>query len=897
MTRRGSRTFAALMRAFPRPFRDAYGSDMAAAFDDRLAAAQRRGAAAVAGLWVRTALDLAAAGAAERRHSSLIADNVALPYARRGHLMKGWLQDVRYALRRLRREPGYALFVIATLTLGLGANVAVFSIVDSVLLHALPYDRSDRLVTIWGRFLPESGFDFPQFPLSNPEFLDYQRDSRTIDKAGAFQTLSATIGAAGEEPERTSAAVVTPSVFEVLRVKPARGRLFTADDRPGPDGVVILSDGLWRRRFGGREDIVGQRITVNGTSRTVVGVMPRTFDYPEGTTMWSPLYLDPANPGNRQGHSTSAIARLKDEATFESAVSEMAVLMQGWKQQYPAIHTGHFLYLTPMLDDTVGDIRPVLRVLLAATAFLFLIVCANVASLVLARAERQAREVAIRAALGSGRWRLVRLAAVESGILALVAGVIGAGIAVAVISWVRTAEGVSMPRVAEITVGWRVWLFTAAISVVAACLLGVLPALRSRATRLASALRLDTRTSTAGRTWLRRSLVALEVALAVVMVVGATLMVRSFNRLLSTDAGFKTDSTLLANINLPRPAYADDLKADAFFDTVIDRLSRLPGVRIATATSTVPLVNGVGVWDFRIEGRPAPAAGQPAWNAPPSFVRAGFFEALQTPMIRGRSFTAEDRFGQEPVAIISQRFAQKFFPDEEPIGRRIAVTGDNNEFARIVGISGDVRDRGLDEDARPMYYLPQAQTRQTIKSAMRQMTIVLKAEGDASALGAPLRAAIKDVDPALAVFGIRTYDDAVGSSVAQRRVTTSLLALFAAFGLVLGVVGVYGVLAYTVAEQTQELGLRRALGAPGSSLIRLVLVQGLVPAVIGIVVGAGVALAASESLRTLLFGISPTDVTTYVGVSVIVLAAAVLACLLPTRRALRVSPLTALRGL
>ena len=896
MTRLGARAFALLLRAFPRSFRDAYGSDMAAAFDDRLAAARGRGADAVAGLWFRTAINVMAAGVAERHRSSLTAESIARPYARRGDLMKGWLQDVRYAWRRLRREPGYALFVTATLTLGIGANVAVFSIVDSVLLHALPYDRSDRLVAIWGRFLPESGFDFPQFPLSNPEYLDYARDNRTMEKVGALEQTNMTIGAAGEDPERTTGSVVTPSVFEVLRAVPARGRLFTAADRPGPNGVVILSDGLWRRRFGGREDLIGSQITINGTPRTVVGVMPKTFNFPEGATIWTPFYIDPANPGGRSSHNATAIGRLKDGVTLQAAESEMAVMMQGWRQQYPTVHNGHFLYLISMLEDAVGDVRPVLAVLLGATGFLFLIVCANVASLVLARAERRAREVAIRSALGSGRWRLVRLAALESGLLAVVAGALGAVLAAFVISWVRTAEGVSLPRLAEIGVGWRVWAFTAAVSMLAACLLGVMPALRSRATRLASALRLDTRTSTgAGRTWARRSLVTLEVALAVVLVVGASLMVQSFSRLIATDAGFKTDGTLLANISLPRPAYADDARAEAFFDNALEQLARIPGVTLATATTTVPLVNGIGVWDFDIEGRTKPGPGQPAWNAPPSFVRAGFFEAMRTPIVRGRSFTAADRAGAEPVAIVSQQFAQKFFAEDDALGRRIRIG--NNPYARIVGISGDVRDRDLGDAPRPMYYLAQAQTRQTIKSAMRQMTFVLRSDGDPTALGAPLRAVIKGIDPALALSGIRTYDDAVGSSVAQRRVTASLLALFAVFGLALGLVGVYGVLAYTVAEQTQELGIRRALGAPGGSLVRLMLVQGLLPAVAGIVVGVGAALAASRLLGSQLFGISPTDATTYLVVVGVVLVAAVGACLLPTRRALRVSPLTALRGL
>jgi predicted permease len=400
VTATSRRLLAALLFAFPRPFRDEYGADMEACFADRLAVVRRQGRRAVARLWLRTAANLVMAGCAERRRSSFL----SMPAASEGHPMTGWTQDLRYALRRLRQEPGYTAFVVLTLALGLAANVAVFSVVNGVLWTALPFPDSGRLVAIYGRFLPESGFDFPQFSLSNPELLDYGTENRTMAAVGGWQSVTVTVGGSGEEPERVPAVNATPGLFSVLRVPPYMGRVLGDGDREsGPASVALLSHGFWKRRFGARADIVGQPIVINGTPRTVVGVMPGTFDFPAGVQVWLPMYIDPASPGNRQGHSTDAIGRLADGVGIEQASREMDVLMAGWKGRFPAIHTGHFLYLAPLLEDTIGDVRPALSVLLAATGLLLLIVCANVASLVLARAERRAREAAIRSALGSGR--------------------------------------------------------------------------------------------------------------------------------------------------------------------------------------------------------------------------------------------------------------------------------------------------------------------------------------------------------------------------------------------------------------------------------------------------------------------------------------------------------------
>jgi putative ABC transport system permease protein len=836
-------------------------------------------------------------GMAERWRSSLTLHQPGPP-PRRGAFMAGWTQDLRFAIRRLRREPIYALFVVLTLALGIGANVAVFSVVNGVLIRALPFPDSDRLVAIWSRFLPESGFDFPQFDLSVPELVDYQQENRTMAGVGGWQTGTANVGSAGEEPERVRAAAVTPGLFNVLKVPPALGRIFGDGDRQtGPDAVVILSHAFWQRRFAGRQDIVGQSVVVNGTPRTIVGVMPRSFEFPSGTLIWTPLVIDPADLGSRQAHSFSAIARLADNVTYETARQEMDVLMRGWRDRFPSIHSGHFLYLTPLLEDRVGSVKPILLVVLAATAFLLLIGCANVASLVLARAETRAREAAIRSALGSGRWRLARLSILESGVLALAGGVAGGLLAAAAVSWLQRAEGVALPRLSEVVVDARVWIFTAAISVVAACLLGVLPALRLGATRMCSALREDTRTSSGGsRGWVRRTLVVIEVALAVVLVAGAALMLQSFQRLTSVDAGFRTDRLLLASVSLPRPAYADSARANAFFDAAIDRLSALPGVSHATLSTNVPLLNSIGVWDFVIEGRTRPGSGQPAWNAAPAFVRDGFLESLGVRLVRGRFFTPEDRAGRESVAVVTEAFARKFFAGEEALDRRIRVSGDDGlAWARIVGIAGDIRDQDLSREPRPMYFLVHAQAPATAGGAMRQVSFVLRTQGDSALIAAPARAAIRDLDPALPLYAIRTYDAAIATAVAQPRFITLLLSALAAFGLALGVVGVYGVLAFTVAERTHEIGIRRALGAPANGLVRLMLVQGLSPVLVGVGAGCLAALSLSGLIRSQLFGISPTDPATYAAVAIGVMVAAAVACLVPTYRALRVSPLTALR--
>lgn len=816
--------------------------------------------------------------------------------------MTGFLQDARYALRLLRRQPAFALFVVLTLAIGIGANSAVFSVVNGVLLRPLPFEDSDRLVAIWGRFDPESGFNFPQFVLSNPEYVDYRNHSRAVGEMAAYQERSTTVGTAGSDPERVPSAAVTSSLFTLLRVQPALGRAFTAhEDSPSGDRVAVLSDGYWRSRFGGDPSIIGRVISMNGLPTQVIGVMPATFAYPRpNTAIWLPLRIDPANPGNRQGHGTRAIGRLAPGVEFATARAELQSLMADWKARYPDIHTGHYLFIRPLLEDVAGTIRPALLLLLAATGFVLLIVCANIASVVMARGEARIREMAIRGALGAERRRLIRLSMVESGILALVAGGLGLALGYAGIRVLLAIDPSSVPRSAEIGLDIQMMLFAAGAALLSAALFGLMPALRSARADLQSTLRESSHATTAGsgRQWFRRGLVIAEVSLSVVLVIGAVLMLRSFSRVLSVDMGFRSDGLLTAAIAPPQKAYQQPDRVEAFYAGLVERLRHHPGVTAVSAGTTVPLWNDQGVWDFEIEGRPRPAAGALAWNAAAVIVRAGYFETLGVPLVRGRLFTPDDDARTQLVAVINDAMARTFFPGEDPIGRRIRIAGVTapDAWMTIVGVAGNVRTESLEETARPAYHFLQVQTPRLGMGPFTQMSIVARTTELPEAAISALRTAVRELDPSVAVYDIQSADTIIDRSVASRRFTSLLLGLFAFIGLVLGASGIYGVLAYTVARRTQEIGIRRALGAPPMVVAREVVGGGMKPVLAGLVVGLIASYWTSSYWSTQLFDVSATDPQVYAAVAMGVLLVGLAATIVPVRRALRVSPIVALRA-
>jgi putative ABC transport system permease protein len=666
---------------------------------------------------------------------------------------------------------------------------------------------------------------------------------------------------------------------------------------------VILSHDYWKARFGGDPGILGRTVTLNGSPVHVIGVMPSGFAFPRpDIRLWVPLPIDPVNPGGRSSHSTHAIGRLAPGVDIASAHAELKVLMNDWKAAYPTVHTGHYLFIRPLLEDVAGTIRPALLLLLGATAFVLLIVCANVASVVLARGEARTREMAIRGALGAGRWRLVRFSLIESGILAVIGGSLGFVVATALVRVMIALDPDSIPRAAELGPDYRMAAFALAVSALCAGLVGLMPALRGARAVLQATLREGslTATGTARRLQFRRVLVAFEVGLTVMLLLGAGLMLRSFSRLSAVDPGFRAEGLVTANLSLPVDAYPENAQVETFYASLVDRLSRTPGVTSVTAGTTVPLAEGAGNWDFEIEGRPAPAPGQPAWSGKAVIVLPGYFETLGVPVVRGRSFTADDHGRAQPVAVINQAMAARYFPGADPIGKRIRVAGRTtpDSWMSIVGISGDVLTESLDADAPPAYHFPHSQLGGTLGSTSRSLSLLVRTgPGTPNDLVMPaIRTAVRELDPSLALSELQTVAAVVQQSVARPRFTTALLTVFATVGLLLGATGIYGVLAYTVARRTQEIGIRRALGAQPGRLASHMLAQGLLPVAIGLTVGLTASYWAAQFWRTQLFSVSPADPYVYAAVTVGVVVVALIAMVVPVRRALRVSPLVALRS-
>ncbi len=890
--------FRALLRLYPRRFRSTYGTEMERLFADRFADAEGQRAVFL----LRSLLNVAMSGIAERWAARRVnRQRRSATAAIEGGTMSGLLQDIRYAFRLLSRQPAFSLFVVVTLAVGIGANSAVFSVVNGVLLKPLPHYQSDRLVAVWGRFDPESGFDFPQFPLSNPEYIEYRDHTRMLSDIAAYRTTSATVIHGGAEPERVPAALVTANLFQLLGAAPVLGRTFAdAEDRPDGPHVVVLSHGYWQSRFAGDSRVVGSTVRVNGEPTTILGIMPERFGYPLNTTrLWMPLGIDPANPGNRKGHGIRAIGRLAPGAEMTTARAELQALMNSWKARLPDVHTGHYLFIRPLLEDVAGSVKPALILLLASTGFVLLIVCANVASVVMARGEARGREMAIRGALGADRGRLIRLSLVESGLLASAGGALGLALGYAGVRALLAVDPSSLPRSADVGIDGRMVLFAAATSFASAMLVGLIPALRAARPDLQTALRESSGSATPGarRLWFRAALVASEVCLTVLLVIGAGLMLRSFSRLLAVEPGFRPDGLITASLSPPQKDYDDPERVESFYAALIARLRALPGVTAASAGTTIPMWNDQGVWDFEIDGRPTPGSGEVAWNAAAVIVRPGYFETLGVPLVRGRFFNESDNARSMAVAIVNEAMAAKFFPGQDPLGRRIRIAGVTvpEGWMTIVGVSGNVRTQSLDEPARPAYHFPQVQTPKFGEGAFRNMSIIIRTAQPETTTGL-LRSAVRELDPSIALYDVQTADAIIDQSVARPRFTTVLLSVFAFVGLILGISGIYGVLAYTVARRTQEIGIRRALGAASGRVVRDVVLVGLKPVAAGLVLGIAASYWTTKLWSTQLFGVSPIDPVVYAAVAAGVLVVSVAAALVPARRALRVSPLVALRS-
>ncbi len=821
--------------------------------------------------------------------------------ARGTRRIEDFVRDVGHGLRVLRRTPGLSLVAVLTLALGVGATVALFSVVKGVLLAPLPYPQADRLVSVWGRFLPESGFDFPRFVLSPPEYFDYRAQNHSLEDVAASQVSGATLVRDDGQPIRVHAALITANLFAVLRVSPELGRSFTVEeDAPGGAPVAILGNALWRAAFGADPTIIGRTVRINGKPWQVVGVMPAGFAFPdENVQLWATLGLDPAVRDNRSSHFLTAVGRLRPGGTLVSASREMSALMARWKIEYPNIHTGHFLYLSSLTDDVTGPVRPALFVLLGAVCILLLIGCANVASILLARGAARAREVAVRTALGAGRARLVQQFLTEGLLVALLGGALGLLFARAGLGAILASAGGSLPRAAGVRVDAGVVLFASAVSLLAALLSGSAPAWRASAVEPQRALRDGDRSSTqgGGRARLRSGLVVAQVALAMTLVSAAGLVLRSFLALAAVQPGFDVRGVVSLDLSLPRADYADSSRVVAFMDAMRERMRALPGVRAAGATSTLPLHGRPGNTDFDVEGRPPRAPGEPASSGDLIAISAGYLDAMHTRVVEGRAFTDADRQSAAPVALVNRTLARMFWPGQSPLGRRLRESGfDGGPWLTVVGVVDDVRYALLDADQRPAWYVPLAQSAGSLGYTPRGLTFVARTDGDAGALAPALRDIVRSLDAGMPVIGLQTMEDVMHGSLARPRFTLQLLEVFATLALLLGAIGLYGTLSCAVGERVRELGIRRALGARAGVIALLVLRHGLALTLAGIALGLSAALAGSGVLRNLLFEVSPLDPLTFAGVTGVMLLSALLACLVPLARALRLDPIRVLRS-
>ena len=802
------------------------------------------------------------------------------------------LQDLRYGTRSLLKTPGLALTAVAALALGIGANTAIFSVVDAVLLRPMPYARPEHLLMLWQN---DTNRSVPREWVSPANFLDWKRDTRTFESLAAFRDRSYDLTGSAE-PERIDGQWVSASLFPTLGVKPLYGRVFLEEeDRPGAAQVAVLSHRLWQRRFGSDPGIVGKPITLNGQSVTVVGIMPPGFRFPgSDDELWMPLAFDDQMAGLRHSLMLRVVGRLAPGATVAQARAEMDTIGGRLEKAYPDANTGMGITLIPLQEEMVGEVRTALLILLGAVAFVLLIACANVANLLLSRAAARHKEMAIRASLGAGRARLLRQLLTESVMLSLVGGVLGALLALWGVDLLQLSIPADVPRFRPIVVDARVLLFTLGVSVLTGLLFGVLPALDSSRLDLNEALRDGTRgTPGRARGRARDLLVVGEIGVAFVLLIGAGLLIRSFGRIRELDPGFRTDRVLTLRMGIPRAKYGELPKRMAFYRQLLDRVGALPGVRSSGLISFLPLTFTGGSYSYTIEGRPPAPSGQEPF-AVYRLVSSDLLRSLGVPLRRGRGFTEQDDEKAPRVAIISESLARRDFPGEDPIGRRIAlgVGGPEDELLLIVGIAGDVRHFELDRDPRPALYVPYAQESEFW---LAPHDLVVRAQADPLALAAAVREAIRSIDPEQTVSNVRTMEAVMSEAVARRRFSTLLLGAFAGVAVLLAALGTYGVIAHSVARRTQEIGIRMALGARPIDVLRMVLGQGTRLAILGAVLGVVCALALTRLMGSLLFGVSPTDPMTFFLTALVLPAIAVLASFVPARRATRVDPMIALR--
>jgi putative ABC transport system permease protein len=803
------------------------------------------------------------------------------------------LKDLVYSLRMLLKRPALTVVAIVAIALGIGANTAIFSVVNAVLLQPLPYDEPQQLVMLATEQRNQALDGRGTF--SVPDLLDMQQSSKTLEYVATHQRTG-TMVTEGGEPERLLGAAVSADYFPLLRVKPVLGRVFTRDeDKPGARPVIVLSYALWQRRFGGDPNIIGREVDLGGKS-TVVGILPAGFQFPlsdEPQDYWEPIlsatFMTKEIREERANRFLAVIGRMKPGVTVEQAKADLDLLSRQVEQQSPETNTNVIFNAVSMHEDITRDYRGALLVMLGAVGLVLLIACANVANLLLARAAARQKEVAIRMALGASRRRIASQLLTESLLLSLAGGVLGLLLAGWGMQLLVAYGPADVPRLHEVGLDRYVLFFTLFVSVLTGVLFGLAPALQASKPDPSNTLKQDGRGLThGGRNRMRAALIVSEVALSLMLLAGAGLLMNSFWRLLRTDAGFNPKSVLALDIPLSR-AKTPEQRAAAF-QQLIDGMKTVPGVREASVVSNVPWTDRDIELSFQVEGRTPYKPGEEA-IADYNIVGADYFRTMNISLLRGRVFTNQDAANSPKVLVVSNAFVDRYFPNEDPIGRRIVFDGNDKTAREIVGIVGDVRRKGLDRDVQPEMYVS------FVQSPERRMNLVMRTETrDASEFIPTARAQVKAFDPKQIIWRVQTLEELLGNSVAPRRFNMMLLGIFAGVALVLAAVGLYGVMSYSVSWRIHEIGIRMALGAQRADVLGLVVRQGMTMTLIGLALGLVGAFSLSRVLRSLLYGVSPTDPLTFAGVSIVLLGVALLACFIPARRATRVDPIVALRA-
>jgi putative ABC transport system permease protein len=799
--------------------------------------------------------------------------------------METLLRDIRYGLRSLLKRPGFTVIALIALALGIGANTAIFSLVNAVLLRPLPYAEPHRLVWVFGN-IRNGGNRASVSPL---DFLDYRAQNTAFEQFAASISVPVHLNLTGNgEPERLTASGVTGNYFQVLGVRPALGRTFLLEnEKTGNDQVTVLSYALWQKRFASDPAILSKTITLDGKSCSVLGVMPQDFNGPQAAELWVPLNFD-ISPGmkQRKAHFLRPIGKLKAGVTMAQAQADTDAVARRLEEQYPE-DKGWNLRLVSLREQLVGKTRPTLFILFGAVGFVLLIACANVANLLLVRAAGRQKEIALRTALGAGRFRIVRQMITESVLLALAGGALGTLLAFWGIELLVTLSGASIPATAHVGIDATVLGFTLAVSLVTGVLFGLAPALRTMKLNLSESLKEGGRSGSEGahRNRTRSVLVVLESAVAVVLLISAGLLVRSLVRLQQVSPGFDAHNVLTMRLDLPEAKYGGPDKAAKFFAELEGRIGGLPGVENVGLVSELPLSGQPNDMPYTVEGRP-PTALYQSFDDDFRRVNRHYFEALRIPLLRGRNFTEPEVRQSAKVVIISELLARQVFPNEEPLGKRLIMSFRNEAF-EIIGVVGDIRHNALESEPNAAMYMPTYDE--------QSMNIVLRTKGDPAGLAAAVRKEVRAIDPDQPIAAVKPMEAWLNESVAAPRYRTMLLGLFAMVALLLAATGIYGVMSYSVSQRTHEIGVRMALGARQLDVLRLVVRQGMTLVLIGVGLGVAGAIALTRVMASLLFGVTAKDPATFVVVAALLTLVAFVACYLPARRATKVDPLVALR--